>query len=106
MKRVLIFTAAALAAAAAAWAGALPNAGAEDVLRFGPFVSGALQNYSYVKYGLPYSEFYEVRAHGAGGGAWAQYDHTWFAYAMRLGVTAFGGSGGGRSQLEREVLPL
>lgn len=89
----IVFIAAPVALAAAAAAGTLPNAGEADVLRLGLFASGAVQNYSYVLYGLPYSEYYDVRAHGAGGGAWAQYDRTWFSYAMRLGVTAFGGSG-------------
>ncbi len=91
MRRMGVLVTAVLAAAAAA--GTLPNAGEADVLRLGLFASGGLQNYSYVKYGLPYSEYYDVRAHGAGGGAWAQYDRTWFSYAMRFKVTTFGGNG-------------
>jgi hypothetical protein len=90
MKRGFILLTTTFAAAAAA--GTLPDADEADVLRLGLFASGAIQNYSYILYGLPYSEYYEVRARGAGGGAWVQYDQTWFSYTMRLSVTEFGGS--------------
>ncbi|MEE8639372.1 MAG: hypothetical protein V3T41_03080 [bacterium] len=92
MKRVFIIAITA-PLAALAWAGTLPNAAEPDVMRLGFFASGGVQNYFYMLHGLPYSEFYEVRAYGAGGGAWAQYDQTWFSYAMRFKVTEFGGSG-------------
>lgn len=64
-------------------------------MRFGVFASGALENYSFIKHtfpgGIGHIELYEVRAEGAGGGVWAQYDATWFAYGTRLAVTEFGG---------------
>lgn len=83
MKRVLIIAAAA-ALAAAAWAGTLPDAGAEHVMRFGPLASGVFDFYTQD------SEF----GGGGGVGVWGRYDRTWIGYAMRLGATVgdFGGA--------------
>lgn len=90
MKRLILILLT-VSLAASAGAGTLPDAGDEYIMRLGFFGSGAVHHYSYVLYGLPYSEFYEARGYGAGGGGWAQYDHTWLAYAMSFSVAEFGG---------------
>jgi hypothetical protein len=83
MKRVLI-SAVAVAIAASAWAGTLPNAGAEHVMRFGPLASGV---FDVITNGPEFGG-------GVGVGVWGQYDRTIMSYAMRLGATVgdFGGA--------------
>jgi len=71
MGRVMVAWAAAFcAAAAAAWAAAIPNATDEGALRLGPMAVGA---------------FGPSSAFGGGGALWAQYDGSWFGVDMRLG---------------------
>jgi len=71
MGRFIITLAAALcAAAAAAWAGTIPDATGEGALRLGPMAVAAFG---------PSSSF------GGGGALWAQYDGSWFGVDVRLG---------------------
>jgi hypothetical protein len=69
MGRFIVTLTAALCAAAAAWAGTIPNATDEAVLRLGPMGVAALG---------PSSTF------GGGAALWAQYDGSWFGVDVRL----------------------
>ena len=89
MKKGIVFiVGCTLGTAAAAWAGDIPKALDEGVLRLGPLLSGALERTG--------AEWWEERTtSGGGGGAyfWAQYDGSWFAYEARLGAVGVGGDG-------------
>jgi hypothetical protein len=92
MKRIVLFVA---TLATSAWAGTLPNAGDEHVMRFGPLASAvfevnAFYEDPYVPWGSP-REKSETRW-GGGVGVWGQYDRTWIGFGMRLGATVLDAS--------------
>ena len=87
MGRFIITLTAALCAAAAAWAGTIPNATDEGALRLGPMAVAALG---------PSSSF------GGGGALWAQYDGSWFGVDIRLGGHALKSDDGNTTSVRWE----
>ena len=87
MGRFIITLTAALCAAAAAWAGTIPNATDEGALRLGPMAVAALG---------PSSSF------GGGGALWAQYDGSWFGVDIRFGGHALKSDDGNTTSVRWE----